>query len=59
MTRNSNAAALSAREFADMRRIDRLALRRMATRAQLLRGMTLHRKHDEAYREERGRRAEG
>lgn len=41
---------LTTKEQAEMRKIDRLALRRTATRKQLLRGMDLHRKSEAAFR---------
>lgn len=50
----STAAPLSKKESAEMRRMDRLALGGRATRAQLLRGMRLHRQHDAAYRAAHG-----
>lgn len=43
------AVTMTAKERAEMRSIDRLALRRKATRKQLLRGMNLHRKSEAAF----------
>lgn len=44
------AKQLPPKQAAEMRKIDRLVMSGRATRAQLLRGMSLHRKHDAAYR---------
>lgn len=41
---------LTRKEQAELRRIDRLAASQKATRRQLLRGMELHRRHNQAYR---------
>lgn len=49
-----DAKVLSKKEAAEMRKIDRLALGGRASRAQLLRGMGLHRKHDAAFRATHG-----
>lgn len=48
------AKPLSTKQASDMHKIDRLALTGKATRAQLLRGMKLHRQHDAAYRAAHG-----
>ncbi len=45
---------LTAKESAEMRKIDRLQMAGRATRAQLLRGISLHRQHDAAYRAAHG-----
>lgn len=50
----NTAKPLTKKEVAEMRKIDRLQMAGRATRAQLLRGMDLHRQDNAAYRATHG-----